>query len=163
MPKRLEYQLYVGYPLGTPQNTIFDVKTSPRWTPKIWIFVQKSLKKILAITVFGPRCLLEAIKSLPKASQEPSKGPQEPAKSLQEAPMQSPRKFRREGCFMSMSLHLELLAWSGMPMFKWNAYVSAVCGGPRNIYPLLPGRLPWPSLYKDSLCKLGHGSLPGSR
>ena len=61
MPKRLENQLYLGYPLGTPKNTIFDVKTSPRWTPQISDFF-KNPQKILALTVFGPRCLLEASK-----------------------------------------------------------------------------------------------------
>ena len=45
MPKRLENQLYLGYPLGTPKNTIFDVKTSPRWTPKISDFFKKIVKK----------------------------------------------------------------------------------------------------------------------
>ena len=64
---------------------------------------------MLAITTCGPRCLLEAIKSFPQASQEPSKGPQEAPKSLQEVPMQV-------GCFISMPLHLELLTWTWMPM-----------------------------------------------
>ena len=44
MPKRLENQLYLGCPLGTPKNTIFDVKTSPRWTPKISDFFKKAFK-----------------------------------------------------------------------------------------------------------------------
>ena len=103
MPKRLQNQLYVGYPLGTLKNTIFDVKTSPRRTPKISIFF-KNRPKNLAFTVFGPRCLLEASKNLPKAFQEPPKSrsralkkhprapksrlrsSQEASKSLQEAP-----------------------------------------------------------------------------
>ena len=38
MPKRLENQLYLGYPLGTPKNTIFDVKTLPRCLLKFSVF-----------------------------------------------------------------------------------------------------------------------------
>jgi len=44
MQKRFQNQLYVGNPLGTLKNTIFDVKTSPRWTPKISDFFKKSFK-----------------------------------------------------------------------------------------------------------------------
>ena len=91
MQKRLQNQLYVGYPLGTLKNTILDVKTSPRWRPKISNFFQNR-PKMLAITVFGPRCLLEASKSLPRAFQEashslptsvpePSRSNQEPSRS----------------------------------------------------------------------------------
>ena len=91
MPKRLQNQLYLGYPLGTLKNTIFDVKTSPRWAHKISNFCQKSVK-ILAVTAFGPRNLLEASKSLPRAFQEasqslptsipePSRSNQEPSRS----------------------------------------------------------------------------------
>ena len=75
---------------------------------------------MLAITTCGPRCLLEAIKSLPKASQEPSKGPQEAAKSLQEAPMQPPRGFRKGGL-----LHVHATAF-GTTHLNLNAYVSAI-------------------------------------
>ena len=103
MPKRLQNQLYVGYPLGTLKNTIFDVKTSPRRAPKISDFF-KNRPKMLPMTVFGPRCLLEASKSLPRASRDPPKSrsralkkhpaapksrlrsSQEVSKSLQEAP-----------------------------------------------------------------------------
>ena len=51
------------------KNTIFDVKTFPR-SPDAhnFIFFQKSSK--LAITIFGPRCFLEASKSLPTASRD---------------------------------------------------------------------------------------------
>ena len=38
MPKRLQNLDYLGYPLGTPKNTIFDVKTSPRWLPNFHFF-----------------------------------------------------------------------------------------------------------------------------
>ena len=119
MPKRLQNQLYVGYPLGTLKNTIFDVKTSPRWTPKISVIFTRR-PQILAITVFGPRCLLETSKSLPRASQELSKGPQEAPKSLQEAPMQPPRGFRKGGL---LDVHVTAF---GTTHLKWNAYVSAV-------------------------------------
>ena len=90
---------------------VFDTRLEPQriWflmlkrrqdgSPKFPIFCQKRLK-ILARTVFGPRCLLKASKSLPRASQEPPKirpralkrlstafkslpwGPQEDSKSL---------------------------------------------------------------------------------
>ena len=71
--------------------------------PKFPIFF-KNRPKMLAITVFGPRCLLEASKSLPRASQHPAKrrsralkrhpraprsrlrSSQEASKSLQEEP-----------------------------------------------------------------------------
>ena len=68
----LKISFNLGYPLETPKNTIFDVKTSPRWTPKISDFF-KNRSKMLAITVFGPRCLFEGSKSLPRASREPPK------------------------------------------------------------------------------------------
>ena len=48
--------------------------------PKFPIFF-KNRPKILAITAFGPRCLLEAIKSLPRAVQGPSGGSQKPSRS----------------------------------------------------------------------------------
>ena len=87
MPKRFQNQLYLGYPLGTLKNTIFDVKTSPRWTPKISVFfVFKNRQKILALTVFGPRCLLEASKRPPRPSQEPPRATQEPPRAAQEPP-----------------------------------------------------------------------------
>ena len=47
------------------------------------------------MTVFGPRCLLEASKSLPRASQEPSQSPQEALHSLQEPPVGPPRGLQR--------------------------------------------------------------------
>ena len=53
------------------------------------------------MTVFGPRCLLKASKSLPRAprslpraSQEPSQSPQEAFHSLQESPIRPPRGFQ---------------------------------------------------------------------
>ena len=82
---------YLGDPLGTLKNTIFDFKTSPRWTPKISVFFVKNRPKILALTVFGPRCLLEASKRLPRPSQEPPRATQEPPRAAQE-----PRKDAQE-------------------------------------------------------------------
>ena len=64
--------------------------------------------------------LQEPPKSLPRASQEPSKGPQEAPKSLQEAPMQPPRGFRKGGL---LDVHVTAF---GTTHLKWNAYVSAV-------------------------------------
>ena len=81
MPKRFQNQLYLGRPLGTPKNTIFDVKTSPRWTPKISVFFFKTTKNPSSYGL-GPkmplRGLQEASKTLPRAS----KSLQEPPKSL---------------------------------------------------------------------------------
>ena len=72
MPKRLQNQLYVGYPLGTLKNTIFDVKTSPRRTPKISDFFQKSTKKSSYYGLWSKMplgSLQEPSKRLPRASQ----------------------------------------------------------------------------------------------
>ena len=69
-------------------------------SPNFQIFVKNRLK-ILAMTVFGLRCLLEASKSLPRASQEPPKSlpgppqsPQEALNSLQEPPFRPPRELQ---------------------------------------------------------------------
>ena len=70
MPKRFQNQLYLGYPLGTLKNTIFDVQTSPKWILKFSYFFFKNRLKNLTITVFDPKYLLEATKSLPRATQE---------------------------------------------------------------------------------------------
>ena len=94
MPKRLQNQLYVGYPLGALKNTIFDVKTSPRRTPKISIFFQKSTKKSRFYGLWSKMplgSLQEPPKSLPRASQEPFQGPQEAPKSTQEPSQKLPR------------------------------------------------------------------------
>ena len=70
MPKRLQNRLYLGYPLGTLKNTIFDVKTSPRWTPKISDFFHKSSKNS-RFHGLGSKMPLGSLKSLPRACQEP--------------------------------------------------------------------------------------------
>ena len=68
--------------------------------PKFPIFC-KNRPKMLAITVCGPRCLLEASKTLPRASQDPSKSRsksfQEAPESLGEVSMQAPKGFRQGG------------------------------------------------------------------
>ena len=80
MPKRLQNQLYVGYPLGTLKNTIFDVKTSPRWTPKISDFFQKSTKKSSYYGLW---------------SKMPLGGLQEPPKSRSRALKRRPRALKK--------------------------------------------------------------------
>ena len=89
MPKRFENQLYLGYPLGTPKNTVFDIKTSPRWTPQISDFFKKSSKNPSSGGL-GPnlplRGLQEASKTLPRASKSHPRASQEAPKSPQEAP-----------------------------------------------------------------------------
>ena len=84
MQKRFQNQLYVGYPVGTLKNTIFDVKTSPRWTTKISDFFQKSLKNASYYDLWSKMPLgshQEPPKSLPRAVQGPSRGTQEPSRS----------------------------------------------------------------------------------
>ena len=90
-PKRLQNQLYLGYPLGTLKNTIFDVKTSPRWTPKISDFFQKSSKNPSSYGLWPKmplRSPLEPSQSLPRTSHslptsvpKASRSNQEPSRS----------------------------------------------------------------------------------
>ena len=60
MPKRLQNKLYVGNPLGTLKNAIFDVKTSSRWTPKISYFFENSLN-FFSIYGLGPKMPLRGL------------------------------------------------------------------------------------------------------
>ena len=94
MPKRLENQLYLGYPLGTPKNTISDLKTSPRWTPKISDFFQKTSKNPSSDGLWPKmplRSLPAASKTLPRASKSQPRASQEAPKSPQEAPVSGVR------------------------------------------------------------------------
>ena len=94
MPKRLQNQLYVGYPLGTLKNTIFDVKTSPRRTPKISDFFQKSSKNATYDGLWSKMplgSLQEPPKTLPRASKSHPRASQEAPKSPQEAPVSGVR------------------------------------------------------------------------
>ena len=89
--KRLQNQFYVGYLLGTPKNTILDVKTSPRWDPKISNFCQKSVKNSSCyglsskMPVRSPRepsqSLPRTSHSLPTSVPEASRSNQEPSRS----------------------------------------------------------------------------------
>ena len=93
MQKRLQNQLYVGYPLGTLKNTIFDVKTSPRWTPKISDFFQKTYKNPTYDGLWSKmplRSLQEPPKTLPRAS-----------KSHPRASQGRPRTLKRHLCQVS--------------------------------------------------------------
>ena len=72
MSKRLQNRLRLGHPLGSLKKSILDVKSLPRWPPKISGILQKSFE-ILARTASAPRCLLECFKSLPIASPKPPK------------------------------------------------------------------------------------------
>ena len=68
-------------------NTIFEVKTSPRWTTTIYVFFQKSSKNYSYYGLWSkmplgslqepPKTLPRASKSHPRASQEAPKSPQE--------------------------------------------------------------------------------------
>ena len=96
IPKRLHNRLSLGCPLGTPKTPNLDAQTSPRWTPKISLFLQKSAKNcnysgLWSMMLLGS--LQEPPKSLPRACQEASRrhsSPPEAPKSPQEAPMQPP-------------------------------------------------------------------------
>ena len=89
--KRLQNQLCVGYPPGPPEFTILDVKTSPRWAPKISNFCQKSVKNSSCYGLWSkmpleasknpPRAFQEASQSLPTSVPEPSKSNQELSRS----------------------------------------------------------------------------------
>ena len=94
MQKRLQNQLYVGYPLGALKNTIFDVKTSPRWTTKISDFFQKSSKNSSYYGLWSKMplgSLQEPPKTLPRASKSHPRASQEAPKSPQEAPVSGVR------------------------------------------------------------------------
>ena len=98
MPKRFQNQLYVGYPLGTLKNTIFDVKTSPRRTPKISIFFQKSTKKSSFYGLWSKMplgSLQEPPKSLPRAPKSRSRALKRHPRAVSEAPKRRPRAFKR--------------------------------------------------------------------
>ena len=111
--KHLQNQLYVGYSLGTLKNTIFDVKTSPRWLPKVSIF------SIIAYeTGFGLSCLFEASKNLPRPSQEPpqslpgaapepSRASPQPSRASLQAPKRTPRACFTDLPSASLTSHLK--------------------------------------------------------
>ena len=101
MPKRFQNRYDLGYPLGTPKNTIFDVKTSPRWLPKISDFFQKSCKNSSYDGLWSKMplgSLQEPAKSLPRAVPEPSRGPPQPSSASRWAPKRIPR-----ACFADLS------------------------------------------------------------
>ena len=86
-PNRCQNAFKISFVLDTllePQKIRFlMLKRRQDGSPKFPIF-SKNRQKIVAMTVFGPRCLLEASKSLPKASQEPAKSLRRASQSLQE-------------------------------------------------------------------------------
>ena len=53
-------------------------------SPK-FVFFFENRPQILALTVFGPRCLLEASKKPPRPSQEPPRATQEPPRAAQDS------------------------------------------------------------------------------
>ena len=88
--------------------------------PQISIFFKNRLK-FLAMTVFGLRCLLEASKSLPRASQEPSQSPQEALHSLQEPPCRPPRGLQEP------ALQTCLQSWTDNND-RWPVTVQSIVG-----------------------------------
>ena len=98
MQKRLQNQLHVACPLGTLKNTIFDVKTSPRWTPKISVFFQKSSKNATYHGLWSKMplgSLQEPAKSLPGASQNPFQGPSRGTQVPSRRSLQPPKRRLR--------------------------------------------------------------------
>ena len=94
MQKRLQNQLYVGFPLGTLKNMIVDVKTSPKLTPKISEVFQKSRKNdgphgLWSKMSFGNHQV--SAKSPPGHSQEPFNEFQKASKNLHLPPCRLPR------------------------------------------------------------------------
>ena len=91
---RCQNALKISFILDTllePQKIRFlMLKRRQDGPPKFPIFF-KNRPKILALTVFGPRCLLEASKKPPRLSQEPPRATQEPPRAAQEPPKSLPR------------------------------------------------------------------------
>ena len=86
MPKRLHDRLYLGCPLGAPKNQNLDAKKSPRWTPKISLFFQKTFKNcnyssLWSMMLLGS--LQEPPKSLPRACQEAPRRRTSPPEAFQ--------------------------------------------------------------------------------
>ena len=78
-------------PSWSPQKSEFGYQNVAKIDPQIFIIFPKILQKILTIPVFGPWCLLEASKTLPRACQEGPRrrtSPPEAPKSPQEDPVQ---------------------------------------------------------------------------
>ena len=84
--------------------------------PPKFQFLFKNRQIFLAITVFGPRCLLEAIKNLPRAPKNHPRALKSQPKAFKKPPCSLQEGFGREGCFMSLPLHLELLTWTSTPL-----------------------------------------------
>ena len=86
---RCQNALKISFILDTllePQKIRFlMLKRRQDGPPKFPIFF-KNRQKILALTVLGPRCLLEASKKPPRPSQEPPRATQEPPRAAQEPP-----------------------------------------------------------------------------
>ena len=107
-------------PSWNPKKHVFMLKGHQDGTPKFPIFFNNRLK-ILAMTVFGLRCLLEASKSLPRASQEPPQSPQEALHSLQEPPFRPPRGLQEP------ALQTCLQSWTDNND-RWPVTVQSIVG-----------------------------------
>ena len=77
-----------------PQKIRFLMLKRRQDGPHKFPFFFKNRPKILALTVFGPRCLLEASQRPPRPSQEPPRATQEP-------PKRRPRALKRHLCQVS--------------------------------------------------------------
>ena len=104
-PNRCQNAFKISFVFDTllePQKIRFlMLKRRQDGSPKFPSF-SKNHQKIVDMTVFGPRCLLEASKSLPRACpeppkslpravSEPSRSPPKPSKASHEAHKRTPR------------------------------------------------------------------------
>ena len=87
---------------------------------RFFIFFKNRLQ-ILAMTVFGLRCLLEASKNLPRASQELPQSPQEALHSLQEPAFGPPRGLQQP------ALQTCLQSWTDNND-RWPVTVQSIVG-----------------------------------
>ena len=87
-------QLRLGSPLGTSKIRFWMLKSLQHGPPKIPKFF-KNRRQVLTLRVFNPKCLLEASKSLPKASEEPPRSRSRALKRHQKA-------FKKPPCPLSI-------------------------------------------------------------
>ena len=78
MPKCLQNQVYLGHPLGTLKNTIFEIKMPPKWIRKRSQDSPKMFQDAAGYSQDAPKTLKDAN----KAPQEAPRGPNTPPSSI---------------------------------------------------------------------------------
>ena len=81
--------------LESPKIRFLKLKRRQDGRPKFPFIFFKKRPEILPITVFGPRCLLEASKSLPRASRDPPKSRSRALKKLHAASQEPSQRLPR--------------------------------------------------------------------